>query len=100
MSTPLTTGTQQRIAMLFQPNDVELVSSLMTNECGANLTKYPELLERIRYAVLKLSHGDLDTLQRAIDIAKRDWRDALVFAGFGSSLKAHESWWPDSSEPT
>jgi hypothetical protein len=51
MSTPLTTGTQQRITMLFQSNDVELVCSLMINECGANLTKYPELLERIRFAV-------------------------------------------------
>jgi hypothetical protein len=100
MSTPLTTGTQQRITMLFRSDDVELVSSLMINECGAHLTKYPELLERIRYAVLKLSHGDLDALQRAIDIAKRDWRDALVFAGFANSLKAHESWWPDSSKPT
>ena len=95
MSAPLTTGTEQRVTILFGPNDIELVSSLLTDECGPNLTEYPELLERIRFAVLKLSHGDLNALQRAIALAKRDWRDALVAAGFGDDITAHESWWPD-----
>jgi len=88
MSAPLTTGTAKRIAMLFKPNDIELVSSLLVDECG-------ELLERVHFAVLKLSRGDLNALQRAIDLAKLDWRDALVSAGFGDDIKAHESWWPD-----
>ena len=95
MSAPLTTGTRQRIAILFRPNDIELVSSLLTDECGPNLTEYSELLERIRFAVLKLSHGNLNALGRAIDLAKVDWRDVLVAAGFGDDIKAHESWWPD-----
>jgi hypothetical protein len=95
MSAPLTTGTRQRITILF-PNDIELVSSLLTDECGRNLTEYSELLERIRFAVLKLSHGDLKALQQAIDLAKLDWRDALVAAGFGDDIRAHESWWPDA----
>jgi len=93
----LTTGTGERVAILFGPNDIELVSSLLIEECGQNLTEYPELLERIRFAVLKLSQGDLNALQRAIDLAKLDWRDALVHAGFGDDIKAHESWWPDGS---
>jgi hypothetical protein len=96
MSAPLTTEIRQRFTILFGPNDIERVSSLLTDECGPNLTEYPELLERIRFAVLKLSYGDLDALGRAIDLAKRDWRDALVAAGFGDDNKAHESWWPDA----
>jgi hypothetical protein len=96
MSAPLTTGVRRRINILFRPHEIEPVSSLLTNECGPNLTKYPELLERIRFAVLKLSNGDLNALQRAIDLAKLDWRDALVSAGFADDIKAHESWWPDS----
>jgi hypothetical protein len=95
MSIPLTTGAGQRIALLFKQNDIELVTSLLTNECGPNLTEFPELLEFIRFAVLKLSHGDLSALERAIDLAKLDWRDVLVCAGFGHDIKAHESWWPD-----
>jgi len=95
MSAPLTAGIRQRITMLFGPNDIELVSSLLTDECGPNLTEHLELLERIRVAILKLSHGDLDALGRAINLAKRDLRDALVAAGFADDIKAHESWWPD-----
>ena len=98
MSAPLTTGTEQRVTILFGPNDIELVSSLLTDECGPNLTEYPELLERIRFAVLKLSRGDLNALQRAIDLAKLDWRDALVAAGFADDIRAHESWWPDGRQ--
>jgi hypothetical protein len=94
MRAPLTSELSQRIAIFFKPNDIEVVSSLLIDECGSNLTEYPELLERIRFAVLKLSYGDLNALGRAIDLAKRDWRDALVSAGFGDDLKAHESWWP------
>jgi hypothetical protein len=95
MTTPLTTGIEQRITILFRPNDIELASSLLTDEIGLNLTKFPELVERIRFAVLKLSHGDLNALQQAIDLAKRDWRDALVAAGFADDIKAHQSWWPE-----
>ncbi|TMJ50913.1 MAG: hypothetical protein E6G85_16625 [Alphaproteobacteria bacterium] len=96
----MTTGIGQRIAILFRPNDIQLVSSLLTDECGPSLTKYPELLERIRFAVLKLSHGDLNALQQAIDLAKSDWRDALVAAGFADDIKAHESWWPEDPKAT
>jgi hypothetical protein len=92
MNAPLTDGIEQRIALLFGPNDIELVSSLLTDECPPDIIKYPELLERVRIAVLKLSHGDLNALQQAIDL---DWRDALVAAGFGDDIKAYESWWPD-----
>jgi hypothetical protein len=45
---------------------------------------------------LKLSGGALNALQRPIDLAKIDWRDVLVAAGFGSDLSAHKSWWPDA----
>jgi hypothetical protein len=95
MRAPLSTGIVQRITILFRPDEIELVSSLLTDECGPNLTKYPELQERIRFALLKLSHGDLNALRQAIDLAKLDWRDALVAAGFADDIKAHESWWPD-----
>ncbi len=86
----LTSGLTQRIAMMFAPDEIELVSSLLTEGCSSKLTRFPVLLDRIRYAVLKLSGGNLDELRKAIRIAQRDWRDALVWAGFGQSLDAHE----------
>jgi len=51
-------------------------------------------LERIRYAVLKLSHGDLAELRKAVESAQIDWRDVLVAAGFGNDVRAHGAWFP------
>jgi hypothetical protein len=48
--------------------------------------------ERIRLAVLKLSNGNLEELRRAITEARQDWRDVLVWAGFGDSGTAHRRW--------
>jgi hypothetical protein len=95
----LTSATQQRITALFRAADRELVSTLLIQDCGNDLPGHenadPAALERLRFAVLKLSAGDLDALQRAITLAKTDCRDVLVFAGFGEDVKAHESWWPE-----
>ncbi len=49
-------------------------------------------LERVRFAPLKISQGSLVTLQKAVDLAKRDWRDELMWAGFGETLTAHAEW--------
>jgi hypothetical protein len=96
MATPLTDGTVHRIAKMFPLTDRDLVSALLIEECGDNLATDPATIERIRFAVLKLSGGDLNVLQRAIDQAKSDWRDVLVVAGFGNDVTAHHSWWPDA----
>lgn len=37
--------------------------------------------ERIHTAVLVLAHGDPAAFDRAVALAERDWRDALVAAG-------------------
>ena len=98
----MTPATQQRIAVLFSAADRELVFGLLIEDCGNNLPGFedadPAALERLRFAVLKLSGGDLNALQRAVDLAKTDWRDVLVCAGFGDDAKAHESWWPEGTK--
>ena len=48
--------------------------------------------ERVQAAVLKLSGGSIDKLVKATDLAKADWRDVLMAAGFGEDPKAHEEW--------
>ena len=72
---------------------------MLIEECGDNLPQSTPAdsasLERIRFAVLKLSGGDLNRLQRSINLSQTDWRDVLVAAGFGNDLTAHTSWWPD-----
>lgn len=104
MGVPLTSGTIERIETLFPAEHRELVSALLIEDCGNGLpfmdSADPVTLERIRFAVLKLSAGDLNALERALDLAKLDWRDSLVAAGFGDDPRAHKTWWPDASHPS
>lgn len=92
----LTPATLKRIEILF-PHAHEEVSELLRLECADDLgwrPATPDGLERIRFAVLKLSNGRLDRLRDAIREAHIDWRDVLMAAGFGESVSAHESWMP------
>lgn len=95
---PLSPETQRRLDALFAGRARETAAQLLITQCAANLPLWtntdPLGLERIRFAVLKLSGGDLAELERAVQIAQVDWRDALVAAGFGQNVKAHESWVP------
>ena len=85
---------------MFSLADQDLVCALLIQECGDNLPLSNPAdssgTERIRFAVLKLSNGDLNALQRAIDLAQTDWRDVLVAAGFGDDVAAHHSWRPNA----
>ncbi len=53
-------------------------------------------MERLRFAAIKLSKGELNTLLDAIVLAQTDWRDLLVAAGFANDVHAHQSWLPSS----
>jgi hypothetical protein len=96
MAVELTARTKETIAHLFSPEKIPLVERLLVEECGGNLPLYkpstPEGLERVRLAVLKISAGDEDKLLEAVLLARRDWRDVLVWAGFGNDLQAHHKW--------
>lgn len=96
MSVDLTPRTKELIARLFDPSTIPVVEGLLADKCGNNLPLYipatPEGLERVRFAVLKISNGNEDKLLEAISLAKRDWRDVLVWAGFANQLNAHSEW--------
>jgi hypothetical protein len=96
---PLTDRTVRLVERLFDADDAVRVQRLLAEDCGTNLPFCDTLdaagLERIRFAVLMLSAGDVDKLRAAIDRASGDWRDVLVAAGFGYSLTAHEQWASD-----
>ena len=96
---PISENTKRLIEAMFLQEDWERVSACLLSRCGDNLplvaTGYDELAERIRFAVLKLSGGDFETLLEHMQKAAVDWRDCLVAAGFGDDLYAHLSWKPD-----
>jgi hypothetical protein len=95
---PLSEETKRRVEILFDGGDAAVATELLTNECGSNLPRYknfhPLELERIRIAALKVSAGRLDRLRQEIELAKQDWRDVLLHAGFINDVEAHMKWMP------
>ncbi len=96
MQTGLSEKTQTLVEKLFPQSDRQRVANLLKNECGNNLplleTYNLVQLERFQFAALKLSAGNLGKLEQQIRIAKSDWRDLLVSAGFGNDVEAHNKW--------
>jgi hypothetical protein len=101
--TPLTEAVSQKIDALFPVKDRAAARKLIEENCGADLPMSshmgpdPSGFDRIRFAVLKLSGGDLTRLEREIADAHVDWRDTLMAAGFGEDIHAHLRWNPPGS---
>lgn len=88
---PLEPALHRKIESLFAPEERAQAERLVRESC-ANLPfvrSGSRDLMRVRAAVLKLSGGRLDKLREAIAI--RDWRDILVWSGFGAG-DAWERW--------
>jgi len=49
-------------------------------------------LDRVHFAIIKLSNGNIESLKSAVNMAKKDWRDLLVCAEFATDVKAHITW--------
>ncbi len=94
----LSSGTLDRVNALFGPDDAPEAMELLERDCADNLpgleNDTPVTLERIRFAALKVSGGDLEKLVDAISLAQLDFRDLLMSAGFGYDVEAHLSWFP------
>lgn len=95
----LSAETTRRLDALFSGPMRQAAAELLMTQCGANLpfneNADANRLERIRFAALKLSQGDLGKLASAVQRAQVDWRDVLVAAGFGNDIHAHQSWFPE-----
>lgn len=52
-------------------------------------------LERLRFAALRVSRGDLARLSHAMREAQMDWRDLLMAADFGVDVNAHRAWFEE-----
>ncbi len=99
----LSKKTEKLVARVFPDKGARTTAqNMLTSECGNGIpfceNSSPEDLERIRFAVLKLSEGDLKKLQRAIELANLDWRDLFMEAGFGHDVEAHNKWYAKKTE--
>ncbi len=88
----LTPGMERRIELLFPLSDREAVRTILLEQCGTNIPGWrSEGLERLHFAVLKLSKGKVAGVQQGVDAAKQDFRDVLMWAGFGGPC-VHSRW--------
>ena len=95
-SLPLTPRLLARLRAMFPGPDQAEAIALLEADAGRGLPFGEKLaeseVERIRAALLKLSGGTLPGLRKAIAVARVDWRDTLVGAGFGHDPRAHGPW--------
>lgn len=84
---------------LFSGQHRDAVEKYLLETFGDNFPgvdpDYVQLAERIRFAVLKLSEGDLKKLQAAIERTAVDWRDTLMAVDFAVDQSIHLAWKPD-----
>src|ERR1700733_331467 len=99
---PLSPELAAKVRKIFSPEEAPTVMKLLETDCGSGLPRIDSQglngIERVRSAVLKLSGGSIEKLKDAIQTANRDWRDALVFAGFGDDVRQHLTWLADESD--
>src|SRR5262245_6099330 len=100
MPIQLSPETEKRVALLFPPDEQGPVRAVLLEDVASHFISAPYTrsereVERILFAVLKLSEGNFGKLGTAIKQATTDYRDVLVWAGFGSDVEAHKKWLPD-----
>ncbi len=94
MTTSLGPEVQRRVDSLFSTEDRETATHLLVEmQESADFDQGICEMERAHSAALKVSHGDLERLRKAIQVGRTDLRDLLSAASFGS-LEAHKNWTP------
>jgi len=85
------------VETLFFEKNQELAKGLLCEDWGTAARE----LHRCRLAALKYSDGDLSKLEHALKLARIDYRDLLMAAGFGYDTTAHLNWRPrPAGEPS
>ena len=96
MTPRLSLLTRQLVEITFRSPDATEAILWLKQDCGDNLPfcagQNESEMERLRFAAIKLSKGNLHQLRKAIDLARIDWRDLLMAAGFGDDVDAHNEW--------
>ena len=92
----LSQNTKSIVHALYKSREALEVCDILENECGTEALSCdgwsPTQMERIRFAVIQLAKENSMSLDSAIELAQKDWRDLLMVAGFGNELNAHNEW--------
>lgn len=89
--------TENLVDLLFPPERRDEILDSLRGFCEwSNSYKVYGNVDRFCFAILKLSvrrgKGRINAFYKAMQLAKTDYRDLLVAAGFGNSTTAHAGW--------
>lgn len=94
----LSKATLNRVRIVFLPEESDDAVRMLEEQCSDNLPFMEGAdevsLERVRFAAIRVSDGNISKLGIAIRLAYVDWRDLLVSAGFAEDSEAHKNWTP------
>ena len=96
---PLSASTIARLELLFGPADRAEAREVLLQFSDQRFCDRPTEAERVWFAALRASAGNLTRLAKAIETANGDYRDLLLEAGFASDPKGHLKWWPGQTTP-
>ena len=94
----LSEPTKVRIRALFPEGDVSEAEAVLVERCAESIPLWSERtptgLERVRFAAIRFSGGELSRLHDGVRLAHEDWRDLLVAAGFADQVQGYLQWAP------
>jgi hypothetical protein len=82
------------LELLFERADRPEAKQLLLGLTDDRIRHNPNEAQRVRFAALRVSGGNLEKLAQAIELANGDYRDLLLEAGFASHHELHQRWWP------
>lgn len=85
--------TLKQLRALFAHEGIDELIEMIGRAC-LELSRNHAVIERIGSAMVRVGGGRVSALREAIELAKVDWRDLLVIAGFAEDASAHLAWEP------
>jgi hypothetical protein len=97
MPLPLTKRVNRVLKILFEEPLRSRLAKRLEAEAAENIPFHndskPPDMDRIRFSILKLVADDHSQEESAFELAKIDWRDLFMAAGFASDANEHETWY-------
>jgi hypothetical protein len=97
MTIPLSDRTENVLKAIIKESLRARVRKTLVTEVGKGIPfcekETSAGMDRIRFAVIKLTAEDVKNFDNAVKEAKTDWRDLLMEAGFGYSIEEHNRWY-------
>ncbi len=97
MSLPLTKKVNKLLELLFEEPLLSKLARRLEIEAAENIPFHNNSksadMDRIRFSILKVIATNVDSEENAFDLAKTDWRDLFVAAGFADDANEHKNWY-------